>query len=205
MDEFFQCTKCGRLLSRSEFFSDKRIRKGIKSQCKRCCYERMSAYQKTERGKAAFAKSTRKYVQTERGRETSREGYRRYHATEKGKQKSREYERSARVRSVRKDYKRSESGKLAISNYNHRRRANLQKTKYKISDQEFQELLHKCVGKCSYCGRSNVKLELDHIVPLSRGGLHEINNLALVCGSCNRSKGSKLLSEWKGGKYASLR
>ena len=34
-------------------------------------------------------------------------------------------------------------------------------------------------------------LELDHIVPRSRGGRHTDSNLQLLCGWCNRTKGNR--------------
>jgi 5-methylcytosine-specific restriction endonuclease McrA len=33
--------------------------------------------------------------------------------------------------------------------------------------------------------------EMDHIVPLSRGGRHEKHNIQLLCATCNRSKNAK--------------
>lgn len=39
---------------------------------------------------------------------------------------------------------------------------------------------------------------LDHIVPLSRGGIHATDNLRVSCRSCNSRKGSRLLSELTG-------
>ena len=39
-------------------------------------------------------------------------------------------------------------------------------------------------------------MSIDHVVPLSRGGKHEIENLLPACRSCNSSKGAKLLEEW---------
>lgn len=38
--------------------------------------------------------------------------------------------------------------------------------------------------------------EIDHVVPLSRGGTHDYDNLQCLCKSCNSSKGAKLMSEW---------
>lgn len=45
---------------------------------------------------------------------------------------------------------------------------------------------------CQYCGRKTpaVILEADHIVPVSAGGLDEIENLITACFDCNRGKGS---------------
>ncbi len=44
--------------------------------------------------------------------------------------------------------------------------------------------------KCKICGRSSdeVPLEVDHIVPVSKGGTDEINNLAALCKDCNSGK-----------------
>lgn len=50
-------------------------------------------------------------------------------------------------------------------------------------------------GDCTYCG--NPGGEVDHIIPLSKGGNHSIGNLTSSCMQCNRSKGSKLLIEWR--------
>lgn len=50
---------------------------------------------------------------------------------------------------------------------------------------------------CAYCG-ATADIQIDHIYPLSRGGKHELRNLAPACGFCNRSKKDRLLSEWLG-------
>lgn len=48
--------------------------------------------------------------------------------------------------------------------------------------------------RCQICGRSakdGVELEVDHIVPVSRGGKTEMSNLQTLCRECNRGKGAK--------------
>ena len=50
---------------------------------------------------------------------------------------------------------------------------------------------------CQQCGIStneepNLLLEIDHRIPLSKGGMSEKENLQTLCWKCNRSKGSKL-------------
>lgn len=50
---------------------------------------------------------------------------------------------------------------------------------------------------CMQCGLStamepNLLLEVDHIVPVSRGGLSAPENLQTLCWRCNRTKGAKL-------------
>jgi len=61
-----------------------------------------------------------------------------------------------------------------------------------VDEAAIYELYNNC---CVYCG-SRDNLTLDHIVPLSKGGKHISENLLVACGSCNSSKGAKLLEEW---------
>lgn len=50
---------------------------------------------------------------------------------------------------------------------------------------------------CQICGLSNkdepnLLLEIDHIIPLSKGGMTTEGNLQTLCWRCNRSKGAKI-------------
>lgn len=50
---------------------------------------------------------------------------------------------------------------------------------------------------CKQCGASvqqepNLLLEIDHIIPVSKGGLTTEDNLQTLCWRCNRKKGSKI-------------
>ena len=54
---------------------------------------------------------------------------------------------------------------------------------------------------CCQCGNStqaepNLLLEVDHIIPIAKGGLTQEDNLQTLCWKCNRSKGAKLLAEY---------
>lgn len=49
---------------------------------------------------------------------------------------------------------------------------------------------------CTYCGDMADQLEVDHVVPVARGGRNSFENLVCACRACNRSKGSKLIEEW---------
>jgi len=68
-----------------------------------------------------------------------------------------------------------------------------QNSTYKIRVKETQRLYSQ---PCFYCG-STQQIELDHVVPIARGGSHGIGNLVAACRRCNISKGAKLLVEWK--------
>ena len=46
-------------------------------------------------------------------------------------------------------------------------------------------------GKCVYCG-STENLQLDHIIPFSKGGATTVENLQLLCQKCNLQKSNKI-------------
>lgn len=61
-------------------------------------------------------------------------------------------------------------------------------------------------GRCHWCqtlmARTGSKYQasycnIDHVVPLARGGKHDISNIVLSCHRCNIRKGKKLPQEWQ--------
>jgi 5-methylcytosine-specific restriction endonuclease McrA len=52
-------------------------------------------------------------------------------------------------------------------------------------------------GECSYCGKVTHDYELEHIIPLSAGGLNTLSNVTVACAQCNRSKHAKNLLDWR--------
>jgi 5-methylcytosine-specific restriction endonuclease McrA len=52
-------------------------------------------------------------------------------------------------------------------------------------------------GRCAYCARPSQSLEMDHVVPLACGGAHDVDNVVPACRPCNRSKGGKLVADWR--------
>lgn len=57
-------------------------------------------------------------------------------------------------------------------------------------------LLEKFGRKCAYCGAKDCALEIEHIVPKSRGGSNRVSNLTLACHGCNQRKGNKTAEEF---------
>jgi 5-methylcytosine-specific restriction protein A len=53
-------------------------------------------------------------------------------------------------------------------------------------------------GICHWCGRrvAPAELTMDHIVPLSRGGLSTKGNVVACCKECNNQKKQMLPTEW---------
>lgn len=57
-------------------------------------------------------------------------------------------------------------------------------------------LLEKWGRQCVYCGKENTPLEVEHIVPKSRGGSNRVSNLTLSCTACNLDKGNRTAAEY---------
>src|ERR1700759_4506418 len=49
--------------------------------------------------------------------------------------------------------------------------------------------------RCAYCGTSNARLTLDHIVPRSKGGESIWENVVTACAPCNLRKGDRSLEQ----------
>ncbi len=72
----------------------------------------------------------------------------------------------------------------------------------KISGREYQQgtregyemreyLLEKWNRQCTYCGKRDVPLQMEHIQPRAKGGTDRISNLCLACEKCNLAKGTQ--------------
>jgi HNH endonuclease len=59
-----------------------------------------------------------------------------------------------------------------------------------IPDDVRQVVLERDHWRCSKCGSENF-LEIDHIIPISRGGSSRLQNLQVLCRDCNRAKSSR--------------
>lgn len=57
-------------------------------------------------------------------------------------------------------------------------------------------LFEKWGRKCVYCGKENVPLEIEHIIPGSRGGTDRVSNLTLSCKVCNKKKNNLTAEEF---------
>lgn len=57
-------------------------------------------------------------------------------------------------------------------------------------------LLEKYGRTCVYCKKSNIPLEIEHILPKSKGGSDRVSNLTIACHKCNQDKGNMTAEEF---------
>lgn len=58
-----------------------------------------------------------------------------------------------------------------------------------------RNILRRDGNKCAYCGRSDVALTVDHVIPKARGGKDTWENLVAACLVCNNRKGNRTPEE----------
>jgi 5-methylcytosine-specific restriction endonuclease McrA len=57
-------------------------------------------------------------------------------------------------------------------------------------------LLEKWGRQCVYCRATNVRLQIEHIVPKARDGSNRVSNLTIACKPCNDVKGKRTAAEF---------
>ena len=58
-----------------------------------------------------------------------------------------------------------------------------------------KNVLERDNNSCQYCGSTNRKLSIDHVLPKSRGGIDNWENVVTACLECNVKKGNKTPKE----------
>jgi hypothetical protein len=212
MQESKTCTKCRQIKSLDNFSRHngrKSAKSGYRATCKQCQVADNRSYRSRNREKVNQAK--RKY--SEANKEQKSESDKKYREANKKKiakrnktwrtnnyehtrEKSLEWRTRNKKRKAITDKAWAQNNKENVRNISMRRRARLAENGiFSVTKKDIVNLLNK---GCSYCGRPAE--HVDHIVPIVRGGTHSIGNLTGACASCNLSKGSKFVMEWKKGK-----
>lgn len=137
----------------------------------------------------------RKWNQNNKGKNIERARKWRSNNIEKARKAVREYDKSERGKQVRDAWSKNNTEK--IKSYVRNRTARIHNANGKHTAQDIEKLFIKQKGKCMNCFKSiKNKYDVDHIIPLSKGGNNWPSNLQILCPSCNRSKGAKDPYHW---------
>lgn len=159
-----RCTQCGIVKPFSEFYKDKRNKDGLIGCCKKCSVVFSRNYDK--RNPTNAVDKVKRWIRNNRNKYLEYEKQRKRKAYYKNLEKS-------RLQGVINSNKRSASKKGNGGTF---------------TVEEWIEIKNKYGNKCLRCGRSDVKLTMDHVTPISLGGRHEKENIQPLCKSCNSSK-----------------
>ena len=163
------CSKCGRELPVEQFSKCKTRKSGLQPECKECKKIIQSKYNKSEKGKQAQSKALSKYNKSEKGKQ------------------------------AQSKYDKSEKGQIAHFNGNAKRRKREEAQGAGINKEQWLEMMQFFDWKCAYSGvlvNTKNNRSIDHIIPIVKGGEHEVWNCVPMDKNLNRSKKDKDMMEW---------
>ena len=205
-----KCPKCGNTKKVECFYKNITRKEGFASWCKSCDNENHTKF--VENNKEQIRKYDRKYYNenVEIKREQSKNSY-----------KKNKIKISKKAKDYRLDNIEMFREKDRIYHKNNKEKSNEQSREYYAENSDMfknkareRKLFKKEIsdgtvtlkfekeqfelqnGKCAYCNCVLKNKHLDHILPISRGGLHTKNNVHWVCPECNLSKKDKTEEEW---------
>jgi len=155
-------------------------------------------------------KAKKEYAQSAEGKEYFKNYHKRPEVVAKRQSQERKdclkkWQQSEKGRLMRKvwleSYKKTKKYRASVSAQASRRRAIKKRAPLadaKVIAAWFKKWKTLDVVFCHWChGQFKVKeCEADHVMPISKGGAHSIDNLVISCVSCNRRKAAKTPSEW---------
>lgn len=178
------CTKCGETkpATTEYFYRQKDGALGLRPDCKICMANRGKEYRQNNAERIANYMSQWRTKHIERELDRSRQ-YQRANRNQVLANRREKYAENPDLARAQRDLKRAKKAG-APGEYT----ADDVKARYKAQ-----------AGKCYYCSQDlNNEYQIDHVIPLSRGGSNWPENIVVACKSCNSSKRNKLLSEWSG-------
>lgn len=183
------CTSCGLVKSLEDFHLRRGAQDGRMSRCGDC----VNAERHTEQQRARYRQ------RYQRNRDAILEWHRAYHHVnrEKRRTKSRRWyeanRHKAKARSSR--YRRQYPEKTREAN--RQRRERVRAAGGNFTGEDVLRKLREQKNRCYWC-RSPLKgsYEVDHVIPLIRGGSNTAGNICCTCRSCNRRKSGKMPHEF---------
>lgn len=69
----------------------------------------------------------------------------------------------------------------------------------RLSQDEREAVYNKMSGRCAYCGEpiAFCAMQVDHVVPLRKGGEDTLYNMLPACRSCNRYKSTLTVEQFR--------
>ena len=174
---FKKCAKCGRWLVANtiNFHKQKGGKYGLKANCKEC-----------------------RNTHSREHYEEHIEYYKKYY--EENKEKIAKYyeENKEKIAKREKEYHNSPKGQVILFNAHNKRRQRIEQQGNGITKDQWLDMMKYFEFKCAYSGviLNTDTRSVDHIMPLTKDGAHEIWNCVPMDKSLNKSKNDKNIKEW---------
>lgn len=181
------CLRCGACLPESEFAWSNKAKGEHRNRCKPCHADVSREWRKVNPVKVAAQKKRYENRHMEKVRERKRitaAHLRTLHLDEVRKYQ-REWIKTPQAKAYRKAWRQTPTGRAT------NRRGAIAHS-YGCEVKEWWSSLVD--PQCFYC--DSPATEVEHVVPVSKGGTHELSNLVPACRPCNRRKGTKSFDEF---------
>lgn len=179
------CSTCQEWKPREAFTQDVKRLGGMYPHCRAChSANRRSRYAEDPERYLLLTRRTRA-AHPERSRKWDREKYQRNLDVNRARRRA--YYEENRESCIQRimHYQRAHPAMVALHMLKRKARGG------HIGTRDWLELCEHYGNVCLACGRSPVTI--DHVVPLARGGLHDISNVQPLCKPCNSRKGTKTI------------
>lgn len=206
MEQYKTCTKCKANLPTTSFYKCSKNKSGLMGACISC--SKLAVKSSVSKKPEHYKAKKQEWVAANRDRK--QQYWRNYYAKDPEKfrkrsrdwgnqnkawraEKNRQYKEANKERLLAAQKEKRKNNPEKVFSGNHVRRQRMADNGlFVVTKKDFLRLMS---SPCLYCGGKTV--EIDHIIPLSRGGRHSIGNLAPSCGPCNRSKSNKFVTEFQ--------
>lgn len=183
------CSKCKQEKKENDFVKKTKI-------CKDCNSKRSKEYYEKNKEIINEKNSIYQKKNKEKIKIYNKAKYEKNKDIEKVRHKKYREENKNKILKKNREYYKTENGIFSKINDSNKRRSYKKSTSDGTATTFYiKNLLKKQNNMCNNCDKIiNVgeNANLDHHIPLSKGGTHSQNNLVWLCNECNFSKGSKI-------------
>ena len=194
-----KCTCCKEVKPLSEFYKDSHRGDGYYTKCKVCHAKAVKNWQTINPAK--FKEINREWKKAHKKQ--------RAEESKSWAQAHPEYRREIGIkwRADHPDYGKNwqKNNRDKVRNYSLTRKARIAGNGGNLTVEEWQAILDFYGHRCLCCRRDDVKLTIDHVIPIFHGGKHTADNVQPLCGPCNSRKKDKHIDYRKEKFHASPR
>lgn len=187
------CNTCNLIKNKSEFRKLSRNKNGLANKCKQCVSIGDAIYRRNNHEKKKESAIKWYRANAEKSGETSRKW--RENNPERVVERSHNYYLANKERHLEVASAWKKANREKVNEMRQRYRARKYENGEFYVREKFLKRLY--ASPCVNCGTTE-NISADHIIPITRGGVHSEGNLQPMCIPCNSSKNDKFMMEWKG-------
>lgn len=176
------CKKCGATRALEEFTVNRRLKDGRAYECKPCTHERQRRWRQKNPGAAKAIRDRWNAANSEQVKRINQAYY---------------LSNKARVEATARAWREANPERWAnLIRVNSLRRAARKREvpHFKVTNKDLRRILS---APCAVPGCTRTDMQIDHVLPISRGGSHGVGNLQPLCGHHNASKNDRTWMEYR--------